>query len=78
MPLRAIVNSCDSMTTAGVLTVAMTPCTLIYRFVHTPGSTGNTPEMLGAARPESEGFNAQPCTAPRRPNSSAQRHGADV
>jgi len=41
-------------------------CAPYYRFVHTLDSTGNSPEMLGAAGPESEGFSAQPCTAPRR------------
>jgi len=78
MPLRAMVNSCDRMITVGVFTVAMTLRTLIYRFVHTSGSPGNSPEMLGAARPESEGFNAHPCTAQRRLASSAQSHGPDV
>ena len=43
----------------GAFKVAMTPCTLIYRFVHTSGSPGNSPEMLGTAKPESEGFSAQ-------------------
>ena len=30
-----------------------------YRFVHTSGSHENSPEMLGTARSESEGFSAQ-------------------
>ncbi len=35
-------------------------CVRIYRFVHTPGRSANSPEMLGAARPGSEGFSVRP------------------
>ena len=58
MPLRAIVNSCDRLITAGVLTVAMTPCTLIYRFVHTQIASANILEALAFAMPKLEGISA--------------------
>jgi len=51
------------MTAAGTFKMAMTSCARSYRFVHTSGALGNTPEMLGAARPESKGFSVRPLWA---------------
>ncbi len=55
-----MINSCDRLTTVGAFKPVITPCILIYRFVHTSGRPANSLEMLGAARPETEGFSAQP------------------
>ncbi len=52
--------------------------TFFYRFVHTPGSPGNGPEMLGAPKPESEGFSAQPHTGLRRLDAPTQLYDVDV
>ena len=49
-----------------------------YRFVHTSGSLANSPEMLGAARPESEGFSAQAHMGQRQLSAPTQPSGADV
>ena len=77
MPLRTTINSGDRMIIASVLTLAMTPCTLIYRFVHTLGSSGNAPEMLGSAKPKSEGFSAQ-AHMEQQHDVPTQPNGADV
>lgn len=55
----------------------ITPCTLTYRFVHTPGRDGNSPEMLGVASPESEGFSAQLTRGNRGPV-SRHSHAAEM
>jgi len=44
-----MINSCDRLTTVGAFKPVITPCILIYSFVHTSGSPGKIPEMLGAA-----------------------------
>lgn len=51
-----MVNSCNTMATAGAFKVTMTPRARSYRLVHTSGSHENSPEMLGTAKSESEGF----------------------
>ena len=56
----------------------ITPCTLIYRFVHSHDYLRNSPDMLGLAEPDSEGFYAQPLWALYHLNAPAQPHGADV
>ena len=78
VPLWVTNNSCDRLITVGTFKVVITPCTLIYRFVHTPGTLGNTPEMLGAARPESEGFSAQAHMGQQRHDVPTQPNSANV
>ena len=42
------------------LPVSTSNRTLTYRFVHSHGHLGNSPETLGPAWPKLEGFGAQP------------------
>ena len=51
---------------------------LYYRFVHTLGSPGNSPEMLDAAEPESQGLVYGPLQAFCRRKALTQPHDADV
>ncbi len=78
VPLWAIVNSCARMTTVGAFKVAMTPCTLIYRFVHGRSRPAKRPETLGPEGPKAAGFSAQPGLCRRRMQQPVQAHGIDV
>lgn len=59
MALWAVTNICNAMTTTDAFKVTVTPRARNSRLVHSHGQPENSPEMLGPARPKSEGFSAQ-------------------
>ena len=58
VPLWVTINSCDRLTTVSAFKVVITPCTFIYRFVHTSGRLENAVGTLGFEDAKSAGFSA--------------------